>query len=241
MIKPDLYHKSHHAIKQHVGKLIREFSNKFQWGNEDKDVFCDVGTGPGDFFVDHIYPLVKSKCKKIILADISKDMIDYCQKNFHISEKFEYKIFDIAAKSGVPAEVEGKIDHVTSMLVMHWVSDIRKALKNTFDLLSPNGGDCVIVFFAFNTIFNACNELSTSPKWYPYTRGEDNFMLTFENSKDCKAEFSEMMKAAGFENIRVDMESTVYDYETEEGLKGNKNGVAKDGYYNQTYVRADSN
>uniref|UniRef100_A0A1I8PQ87 Methyltransferase domain-containing protein n=1 Tax=Stomoxys calcitrans TaxID=35570 RepID=A0A1I8PQ87_STOCA len=96
-----------------------------------------------------------------------------------------------------------------------------KALKNTFDLLSPNGGDCVIVFFAFNTIFNACNELSTSPKWYPYTRGEDNFMLTFENSKDCKAEFSEMMKAAGFENIRVDMESTVYDYETEEGLKEN--------------------
>ncbi|XP_075152635.1 juvenile hormone acid O-methyltransferase-like isoform X2 [Haematobia irritans] len=202
--------------------LFKQFSSMIQWGSKGQDTFCDIGNGPGDFFVDHIFPVINGKCSKILLNDIDPEMLEYCQRNFHhVSDKFEYKKFDISSGDGLPLGVDGKFDHVTSMLVLHWVPDIRMSLENTFNLLRPQGGDCILVFFAFNTIFNACNDLTQRPKWNHYTKAEDKFLVPFQESNDPRKQFFDMMETVGFQNVKVEIKSSVYDYDSVEMLKDN--------------------
>ncbi|XP_013114875.2 juvenile hormone acid O-methyltransferase-like [Stomoxys calcitrans] len=173
------------------------------------------------FFISHIYPLVKEKCSKIVLCDISKEMLEYCRKHFHVSDKLDYKLFDIAEKSGPPKELEGQFDHVTSMLVLHWVSDYRQSLKNFYQLLRPKGGDCILSFFFDNHVFHTCNHLGSSPKWFQYTQGKGQFHLEFLNSKDPITDFCNMMTAEGFQNVEVKMKPVVYNYGNKENFKEN--------------------
>uniref|UniRef100_A0A1I8QF53 Methyltransferase type 11 domain-containing protein n=1 Tax=Stomoxys calcitrans TaxID=35570 RepID=A0A1I8QF53_STOCA len=212
MNTPDNYHKSHNTLKEDVGKLFKIFSKELKWQSEGDDTFCDIGTGPGDFFNDYIYPTISKKCNKIILSDISKEMLEYCQNNMQHSEKIEYKRFDIAAVNGIPIDLEGQFDHLTSMLVLHWVSDYRVALRNTLSLLRPQGGDCIVIFFSCNSFCKACNKLSNSSKWSSFTQGRGLFILPFEDSNDSKKDFRNMMLDEGFRNINVDKKTILYDY-----------------------------
>lgn len=125
MIKPTLYHKAHRAIKQDVGKLLKQFSSKLQWRSDGRDTLLDVASGPGDVSMDYVYPTFAEKCERIVFSDISKDMLNFFKSNHRISPKCEFQVLDIASKKGVPSELEGQFDHLTSMLLLHWVKDTR--------------------------------------------------------------------------------------------------------------------
>ncbi|XP_075152636.1 juvenile hormone acid O-methyltransferase-like [Haematobia irritans] len=212
MNKPDIYYKSHRTAKVDVGDMFREFSKKIQWRPEGGDVLCDVGTGPGDVFANHIYPLVKEKCAKIILSDISSKMLDYCRNILQASENFDYEILDISAHDKLPTKLLGQVDHVTSMLVMHWISNHRQALRNIYNLLRPEGGDFIVTFFSYSNFFEACYQLANSSKWLPYTNGKGQFIMNFQNSKNTEEDFRIMMESVGFRNVEVKMKSVLYDY-----------------------------
>ncbi|XP_075152632.1 juvenile hormone acid O-methyltransferase-like [Haematobia irritans] len=222
MNRPGLYHESHAEVKRDSALLLKEYFAKLNWKDEGGESFCDVGTGPGDVSFGYIYPNIPSNCGKIVFSDISQDMLDYMKTHYEIPEKCELKILDIATKNDLPMDMEGKFDHVTSMLVMHWVEDSRMALRNIYKLLRPQGGDCFMTFFSYNNIFAANYYMDhLSPKWSQYIEKGKCFVNPLHFSKDAVTEFASLMKEEGFQNVSVKLKPVTYFYDNLEKFKEN--------------------
>lgn len=126
MNKPNSYHKSHGEIKEYLGYLIKENFPKKQWRPADVgDTYIDIGTGPGDVAMDYIYPLLPLNHRKIVFSDISSAMLEFARNYYGSIEKSDYKILDIAEKTGLPSELQRQFNHATCIMVLHWVPDIR--------------------------------------------------------------------------------------------------------------------
>uniref|UniRef100_A0A1I8NYH4 Methyltransferase domain-containing protein n=1 Tax=Stomoxys calcitrans TaxID=35570 RepID=A0A1I8NYH4_STOCA len=213
MEMPDLYHKSHHEVKRDSGLYLQAYYSKMKWHIDGGENFCEIGAGPGDVSFNYVFPSIPANYGKIVFSDISKDMLDFFKSNYKLPSKCEFKVMDIAAKQGVPTELEGLFDHVISMLVMHWVSDTRMALKNMLSLLRPQGGDCFMTFFSFNNIFAANYHMAkVDQKWSPFIKNEECFVSSFHFSQDPQAEFTEMMMEAGYSHISVSVKPVAYHY-----------------------------
>ncbi|XP_073822311.1 juvenile hormone acid O-methyltransferase-like [Musca autumnalis] len=223
MNKPALYHKSHRAAKQDAVDLLRKHFSKLAWHVNGGDYLLDVGTGPGDLFMEEIYPCIpSSKCEHIVLSDISQDMLDFLQQNYALPMKCALRTFDIASENGLPPDLEGQFDHVTSSLVLHWIPDNRTALKNIFNLLRLDiGGDCLLTFYAYNSIFEAHCVLSASPRWSQFIKAGNYYVPPLQNSVNPKDQFQAMMVDVGFCNINMELKSSIYRYENIEHFKEN--------------------
>ncbi|XP_059221676.1 juvenile hormone acid O-methyltransferase-like [Stomoxys calcitrans] len=223
---PALYHKSHLDLKKDVGQIIREYSSKWRWRLDGADTLIDVGSGPGDVLIDHIYPLMPTNFTKIIGSDISADMVDYAQKFYHFVEKCEFLTLDIGSPKPLPEGLQGQFDHVTSMLCLHWVQNHRLALNNIFKLLRPSGGDCFIIFMSSHTIFDAYLHINKDPKWSPYiTTDVLRFVSPLHDCDQTKAVFTQMMEDAGFCNVEVDVRPRTINFGTVEYFKENVKSV----------------
>lgn len=241
MNQPALYHKQHQCIKSDLGLIFKEYSKLIKWRLDGCDTLLDVGSGPGDVLMDYVLPLMPRNFGKIVCSDISSDMIEFAKSYYHGTDRCEFKILDIATKLPLPKELRGQFDHVTSILCLHWVQDyrfldrifiktfweiirfsfhFRTALKNIYDLILPDGGDCFFIFIASHTIFDTYNYISRYTKWSEYVKDVHRFISPLHYSRDPKGEFTDLMKEAGFENIVVDLKPTTTNYETAENFKG---------------------
>ncbi|XP_061397335.1 juvenile hormone acid O-methyltransferase-like [Musca vetustissima] len=219
MNKPELYYKSHKAAKQDAGQLLTNFATKLQWRAEGGDTVIDIGCGPGDVSMDYIFPLMPSNFGKLIFSDISMTMLDCFKNQYKISEKCGFKQFDILGE--VPNDMLGQFDHVISSLLLHWVPDNRLALENMYKLLRREGGDCILVFFGYNNIFDANNIMSSNPKWSQYIKNVNRFVSPLHDSPDPKRTFYKMMEDAGFCNISIEVKEGIYYYDNLENFKEN--------------------
>lgn len=93
-------------------------------------------------------------------------------------------------------------------------------MSNIYNLLRPEGGDCLLVFLAANPIFDIYKLLSKSSKWSSYMKDVDQFISPLHYSHDPKMEFCSMLKDAGFSDIQVELKHKVYVYEGLEIFKG---------------------
>ncbi|XP_005179565.1 juvenile hormone acid O-methyltransferase-like [Musca domestica] len=219
MNKPALYHKAHHEVKQDVGRLIAKFATKLQWRPEGGDTVIDIGTGPGDVTMKYIYPLIPSNYGKVVFSDISLAMLDFFKSHYEIPNKCALKLLDIETQQPLPADMMGKFDHLISSLVLHWVPGNRTALKNMFNLLRPEGGDCILVFFSYNSVFQANHMLNCDPKWSKYVENVDRFVAPLQFRQNPTNELRDMMKAAGFSNISMDVKQATYHYKNMEEFR----------------------
>ncbi|XP_073826320.1 juvenile hormone acid O-methyltransferase-like [Musca autumnalis] len=194
MNKPALYHKSHLDIKRDAGALLKHFSSKLQWRSDGGDTIIDIGTGPGD-------ATIKSEL-----------MLDFFKSKYQLPERCGVRCLDIETNTLLPNDLVGRFDHLISSLVLHWVPDNRTALKNMFSLLRPEGGDCILVFFSFNTVFQANYILSCNPKWSQYIGDVNRWLAPLQFSDNPTTEFRDMMKEAGFSNICIDAKKATYRY-----------------------------
>lgn len=236
---PALYHKSHKANKQDVGEIIRHYVSNRLWRFRNGATLLDVGSGPGDVLVNYIYPLMPSNFGKIICSDISKDMVEYAKGLYGNIEKLEFKVLDIAAE--LPVELIGQMDHVSSMLCLHWVQDhrfgfekifrkvynkynnsiyCRYALQNIYKLLRNSGGDCLLVFMSSHNIFHAYRYISRETKWSEYVKDVQRFISPLHDSANAKAEFRQMMKEVGFVDVSVELKKRTFSYGSVANFKG---------------------
>lgn len=244
MNKPDLYRRDHQNFKEGLGKIIRANFSQTQWCPEIGDTYIDVGSGPGDVFMDYVYPLLPSNYQKIVLSDISRVMLEYAESSYGSQEKREFKILDIGSKKGLPTELTGAFNHVTCLMVLHWVPDIRlvfkslicslyvmetkqsqiyfhfrSAIKNMSNLLHSAGGDCLLIFMPTSSHSMAYNRLKET-KWSKYLKDIDRFISPLHYSKDAKEELKEIMENSGFSNIQIDLQHKKLVYETFASMKG---------------------
>ncbi|XP_061394066.1 juvenile hormone acid O-methyltransferase-like [Musca vetustissima] len=219
MNKPALYHKAHGDLKRDVGQLIAKFSTKLQWRPNGGDTVIDIGTGPGDVSMKYIYPIIPKNVGRMVFSDISLLMLEFFKTHYQIPDKCDLKLLDIETKQPLPSDMEGKFDHLISSLVLHWVPDNRTALGNMYKLLRPEGGDCILVFFSYNSVFQANYMMSLNPKWSQYITDVNQFIAPLQFSKNPTTEFRDMMEDAGFSNISMDTKKTYYRYKDMEEFK----------------------
>lgn len=88
----------------------------------------------------------------------------------------------------------------------------RQAIKNIFNLLKAEGGDCFLVFLASNPIYDVYKTLSTSNKWSSYMTDVEQFINPLHYLKYPDKEFSRMLKEEGFSDIHVEVKNKFYYY-----------------------------
>lgn len=126
MNQPALYHKSHRALKADIGEIIAKCFEKFQWRVDGKDSLLDIGSGPGDVLMEHILPLMPNEFSRVVCSDLSKDMVDFARSYYgNEDQRCEFEVLDIAMKMGLPSNLLGQFDHITSALCLHWVQDYK--------------------------------------------------------------------------------------------------------------------
>ncbi|XP_005179544.1 juvenile hormone acid O-methyltransferase-like [Musca domestica] len=226
MNQPALYHKSHRALKADIGEIIAKSFEKFQWRVDGKDALLDIGSGPGDVLMEHILPLMPSEFSRVVCSDLSEDMVDFARSYYgHEDERCEFEVLDIAMKVGLPGNLLGRFDHITSALCLHWVQDYKTALKNIYNFIRPEGGDCLLIFMSTHNIFDAYNYTSQFSRWSEYMKDSNRCISPLHYSNDPKGDFSQLMAESGFCDIAIDIKSRIFDYGNMENLKENVKSV----------------
>lgn len=93
----------------------------------------EIGCGTGGLSA---WLLKKFPGAKLVLSDISPQMLSVCQKN--IREQAVYRVIDV---ENIPKDI-GSFDLIVSSLALQWASNLPFVLKSLVDLLNPHGTLC---------------------------------------------------------------------------------------------------
>ncbi|XP_005179560.1 juvenile hormone acid O-methyltransferase-like [Musca domestica] len=220
-----LYQRANEVQRYDAEEILQEYAEKFEWRHDGLDCLLDVGTGSGDVLMDFIYPIMPKQFQSVVGSDVSRKMMQFAEKCYSREKQCSFRVLDIATKDKLPEDMVGGFDHVTSFYCLHWIQNQRQALQNIYDLLRPEGGDCLLVFLATNPVFDVYKLLSKSTQWSPYMKDVHRFISPLHYSSDPKMEYTKMLKETGFTDIQVDLKEKVYIYEGLETLKDNVKAV----------------
>lgn len=93
-------------------------------------------------------------------------------------------------------------------------------MENIYNLLRPEGGDCLLVFLASHIIFDVYKILSKSSKWSSYMKDVDQFISLFQYSNNAKLQYSFLLNEAAFSDIQVEVKNKVFVYKGLKTFKG---------------------
>ncbi|ALC40009.1 jhamt [Drosophila busckii] len=224
MNQASLYQRAN-QVQRHDAKLILdEYANILQWRADGQDTLLDVGSGSGNVLMDFVHPLLPKDYSQLVGTDISSKMVGYANKCYHLYERTKFRVLDIGCQQ-LPAELQGRFDHVTSFYCLHWVQNLRVALGNIYELLRPEGGDCLLVFLASNPVYEVYKRLHSNPKWSSYMQDVDQYISPLHYSADPVEKFCQLISDAGFTYHNVELRSEVFVYEGVRTLKDNVKAI----------------
>lgn len=219
MNQASLYQRAN-QVQRHDAKLVLdEFASKLQWRMDEQDSLLDVGSGSGNVLMDFVYPLLPKRYELLVGTDISSKMVNYANKCYQRYERTEFQVLDIGAKQ-IPDQFRGRFDHVTSFYCLHWVQNLRAALRNIYDLLRNDGGDCLLVFLASSPIYEVYKVLQTREKWSKYMQDVEQFISPLHYSSNPADQFTELLDEVGFIHKKVEVRNRVFIYDELRTLKG---------------------
>ncbi|GMG39907.1 unnamed protein product [Ambrosiozyma monospora] len=150
--------------------------------------------------------LVKSKIKKLYMADSSKDMLFKDMKSsFNNDLNLERIVADEEAYDAPLLQKENEFDVVISNLSLHWINNLPGVFNNIYHSLKPDS--CFIgSMFGGDTLF----ELRTSLQLAEMERmgGLSPRVSPFVGSNDVGG----LMQKAGFQMLTIDVEEIIVDY-----------------------------
>uniref|UniRef100_A0A1A9WKH5 Methyltransf_25 domain-containing protein n=1 Tax=Glossina brevipalpis TaxID=37001 RepID=A0A1A9WKH5_9MUSC len=225
MNQPALYHRADCAQRYSVEQILKKYSKLLQWRSDGMDTLIDIGTGSGDVLKDFIYPLMPRKFDRLMGSDISTKMCNYAHEIFKSEPRCEFTVLDIATEEELPIDLKGQFDHITSFYCLSWVQNQRQVLKNVYNLLRPESGDCLLAFPACSTVFHVHLLLSKSLKWSSYMADVERFISPFNHTVNPHKKFATMLRKAGFTDVKVELLQETYDYKTAEVFKDNMEAI----------------
>ncbi|XP_017056398.1 juvenile hormone acid O-methyltransferase [Drosophila ficusphila] len=211
-------------VQRHDAKLILdEFASTLQWRSDGEDALLDVGSGSGNVLMDFVRPLLPIR-GQLVGTDISSQMVGYASKHYQWEERTRFQVLDIGCEE-LPEELSGKFDHVTSFYCLHWVQNLKGALGNIYNLLKPEGGDCLLAFLASNPVYEVYKLLKMNEKWSAYMQDVDQFISPLHYSTNPGEEFSQLLNKVGFIQHNVEIRNEVFVYEGVRTLKDNVKAI----------------
>lgn len=114
MNRPHLYRKQNDHQRSNSSLALEKYGYLIQWRADGLDSLMDVGCGSGDVLFDIILPQMTPGAKpKVFGIDISRSMIEYCEKQFEAEKNVKFIQMDILKVSDFPTDHE-QVDHLTS-------------------------------------------------------------------------------------------------------------------------------
>ncbi|TDG45107.1 hypothetical protein AWZ03_008445 [Drosophila navojoa] len=219
-----LYQRAN-EVQRHDAKLIlSEYASILQWRSDGQDSLLDVGSGPGNVLMDFVHPLLPKSFEQLVGTDVSMQMVRYANKCYERYARTQFQVLDIGCEE-LPEQFKGRFDHVTSFYCLHWVQNLRAALRNIYNLLRGEGGDTLLVFLATNPIYEVYKVLQSDVKWASYMQDVDQFISPLHYSTDPVKQFEELLNEAGFVYKNVELRSEVFVYEGVQTLKDNVKAI----------------
>lgn len=111
----------------------------------------DVGCGPGDVTATVLLPFLPENFKRLVGADVSKEMVEFCRKTHkHPKLTFEQFKVDEELEKQEFSKLE-RFDHIFSFYCLHFVQNQKLALQNFYKLLNPGTPGSFKQFFDFES------------------------------------------------------------------------------------------
>lgn len=117
MNEAELYQKSNSMQKKGVLEILKDFSNKIQWKNNE-DTVIDIGCGDGSVTNNILKNYLPDNFKIILGCDISQEVVRYANEHYK-DNKIKFIVQDIEAT--IPEDLIGQFDHVFSFYTLHWI------------------------------------------------------------------------------------------------------------------------
>lgn len=125
MNHPEWYHRANDVQRYDAECIMAEYAPKLQWLPHGGDSLIDLGSGSGDVFFDFIYPQMPENFQRMVCSDISAKMVNFTRKQYGHFKGVEFKVFDMGSERGVPLNMKGQFDHVTSFYAMMYPRSLR--------------------------------------------------------------------------------------------------------------------
>ncbi|XP_075150990.1 juvenile hormone acid O-methyltransferase-like [Haematobia irritans] len=217
MNRPDLYHKTNYAQRCEVENVVKMYSKKMQFLPDGGDSLIDLGSGSGDTLMDFVYPLLPKNYQRFVCSDINPTMLEYAREHVVTAHRAEFRILDMAMEQPLPIDLKGQFDHVTSFYAFMYA----KTLKNIYDLLKENGGDCLIASLSNHILYPTYIKLSQMEKWSQYMTDVQSFIAPQYYSEDVRRDIINYLIDVGFSDYIVDVVPTTFVYENVKAFKDN--------------------
>jgi NADPH:quinone reductase-like Zn-dependent oxidoreductase/SAM-dependent methyltransferase/acyl carrier protein len=119
-----------------IAAAVEEGSNHLPEGRGLR--ILEVGAGTGGL-TSHVLPLFERGLHSYIFSDISAAFFSGAMQKLAAFPDVEYKIFDLEKPGTDQGFQAGGFDFIIGTNVLHAVIDVRAALRNIHELLSPGG------------------------------------------------------------------------------------------------------
>ncbi|XP_028141119.2 juvenile hormone acid O-methyltransferase-like [Diabrotica virgifera virgifera] len=199
MIEPELWGKSSTFLSSVHLKSLTEIKNSLKWKNNES--IFEFGMGDGSNSKSVLFPILPDNYKEFIGSDVSRRMVEYLRRN-STDPRARFVLLDISADS-IPKEFVNRFDHIFGFAVMHWVKDTRKALKNMYKMLKPEG-QMLLTYADETSADEVYYEFSLHPKWKKYDHTK--LISPFFRRKNVMEEYNKLFEEAGFKEISSTVE-----------------------------------
>ncbi|GFW98483.1 juvenile hormone acid O-methyltransferase [Trichonephila clavipes] len=196
MNDPELYSRSSPFQVRDASQILGVY--KKQMSPEDTDIVLDIGCGTGDVTTKILGPTL-GRFELLLGVDKSRDMVEYAQQHYNVDNIF-YEVLDIAGDVSDFKEEWGTFTKVFSFYCLHWVKNLRRALRNIQSLMK-NGGETLLVFVAQCPVFEMYERMADDGKWKAYMQDVNDFIPVTQHLAQPSFVFSQMMEEAGITAI----------------------------------------
>ncbi|ODN06194.1 Juvenile hormone acid O-methyltransferase, partial [Orchesella cincta] len=201
MLDPEKYENNKSVAARDAAEFVPKIIDLMEWKNTHENVL-DYGCGAGSTGYNLILPQIEKFDSNLYSVDISEPMLDFAKQKYS-HPRITYAKGDI--EKDFPFE-NVKFDKIFSIYVLHFISDIRNALKEFHHILKPGG------YFGFTLVPKSYYRrsfkiLAESEKWKEYMKGYQDHVLQWMEYEDEKGQeaLSAILHEAGFEIVKLEV------------------------------------
>ncbi|CAG9864132.1 unnamed protein product [Phyllotreta striolata] len=187
---------------------LKKWNHALNWKKNES--ILEIGMGPGYNSEKSLIPLIPKDYNEFIGSDVSKEMLDYLNKNCLIP-KSKFVFLDVMNEP--PVEYQNRFDHIFGFTVMHRLIKPRNGFASVFKMLKP-GGTAFLTFFDRAPIDDVFDRMRFNTLWNKYKQGE--MVSTHYYTEDPYKEYIKDIEAAGFEKYWLDKDEMTYVFGSSE-------------------------